>query len=139
MDYVIDANVLISMLITGRASYYTLAKHFHFYLPSFALQELEEYQDVVFEQSRLQPGEVRRFARQLFPLLTITPTIAVDPDSRKQAEVLAKAIDPKDREYVALALQLSIPLLSRDKPLTAGLRKKGFRQVMLFSEFLEGV
>ena len=50
MDYVIDANVLISMMITGKASYYTLTKFFRFYIPDYALQELNEYQSMMFDQ-----------------------------------------------------------------------------------------
>ena len=139
MDYVIDANVLISMLITGRASYYTLAKQFRFYIPSYALSELDEYQEVVFEQSRLQPVEVRDFARRLFFYLRMIPSLAIDAEYRERAETLTKYIDPKDQEYIALALQLDAVLLSRDKPLVTGVRKKGFRKVMLFNEFLKVV
>ena len=36
----------------------------------------------------------------------------------------------------ALSISLDIPLLTRDKPLYTGLRKKGFRNVLLFNEFL---
>lgn len=139
MNYVIDANVLISMLITGRASYYTLSKHFGFYTPSYALLELHEYQEVVFEQSRLQPAEVRDFARRLFVHLRIIPSLAIDIEHREHAEKLTKNVDPKDQDYVALALQLDAVLLSRDKPLVAGVRKKGFKKVMLFGEFLKVV
>ena len=41
--------------------------------------------------------------------------------------------DPDD---IDLSISLDIPLLTRDKPLYTGLRKKGFRNVLLFNEFL---
>lgn len=43
IDYVLDANILMSMLISGKSSYLILAKHFRFNTPSYALLELEEY------------------------------------------------------------------------------------------------
>ena len=136
MDYVIDANVLISMIITGKASYYTLTKFYRFYIPTYALQELDEYQTVIFEKSRLQATEVRDFARRLFPYLLIVPSFAIDPDNQRRAEQLIQNIDPKDQAYVALALQTEALLLSRDKPLVGGIRKQGFRQTMMFDQFL---
>ena len=139
MDYLIDANVVMSMLITGKASYYTLAKHFRFYLPSYALFELNEYKDVLFKQSRLQPSEVRDFARRLFPLLRIVPSLAIDPENHERAAMLTKSIDPKDQEYLALALQLDAVFLSRDKPLISGIKKNSFRNAMMFDEFLRGL
>jgi predicted nucleic acid-binding protein len=45
---------------------------------------------------------------------------------------LLDKIDLKDAIYVALAMQLDLPLLTRDNPLYEGLRKQGFRKVMLF-------
>ncbi|MGB3779055.1 MAG: PIN domain-containing protein [Tunicatimonas sp.] len=136
MNYVIDANVLISMLITSKASYYTLTKAFRFYAPTYALQEIDEYQSVIFEKSRLQATEVRDFARRLFPSLRIVPSFAIDPDNQRRAEQLIQDIDPKDQAYVALALQTEAVLLSRDKPLVDGIRKQGFRQAIMFDQFL---
>lgn len=137
MDYVIDANVLISMLITGKASYYTLAKSFRFYIPAYALQEIDEYQSVIFERSRLQASEVRSFAQRLFPCLRIVPPLAITPNSQQKAEQITQNVDPKDQAYVALALQIKAVLLSRDKPLVSGIKKKGFKQVMMFDQFLK--
>ena len=139
MDYVIDANVLMSMLITGKASYYTLTKFFRFYTPAYALHELDEYQRVVFDKSHLQATEARGFARRLFPYLRIVPDFAIDTDHQQRAEQLIQNIDPKDQAYVALAIQNKAILLSRDKPLIDGIKKRGFRQAMMFDQFLREV
>lgn len=42
----------------------------------------------------------------------------------------------KDISYVSLAMQLDLLLLTRDNPLHEGLRKQGFKKVMLFDDFL---
>ena len=139
MDYIIDANVLISMMITGKASYYTLTKFFRFYIPDYTLQELDEYQSVIFEKSRLQSTEVRAFVRRLFPYLRIVPSFAIDPEAHQKAEELTQDVDPKDQMYVALAIQTNAILLSRDKVLVSGIRKNGFRQTMMFDQFLRKV
>lgn len=136
MDYVVDANVLISMLITGKASYYTLTKFFRFYTPTYALHELDEYQSVIFEKSRLQADEIRSFAQRLFPHLRIIPSLAIDPDNQQRAEKLTQNVDPKDQAYIALTLQTNAVLLSRDKVLVGGVRKNGFRQAVMFDQFL---
>jgi len=40
-DFVIDANVLMSVLISGKAFYRIILSQFNFVLPDFALIELE--------------------------------------------------------------------------------------------------
>ncbi|MDX2248031.1 MAG: PIN domain-containing protein [Bacteroidia bacterium] len=58
------------------------------------------------------------------------------PEIIDKTEILLEKIDPKDMAYVALAMQLDLPLLTRDNPLYEGLRKQGFRKVILFENFL---
>ncbi len=70
IDYIVDANVLISMLISGRSSYHTIAKYYYFYTPSFALTEMDKYQDTIFLKSKLQPEELRGYAYRLFSHIT---------------------------------------------------------------------
>ena len=50
--------------------------------------------------------------------------------------MLLNTIDLNDTAYVALAMQLELPLLTRDKILFEGLKKQGFRKVLLFKDFL---
>lgn len=52
---------------------------------------------------------------------------------------MLEKIDPKDIHYLALSLQLGFVLLTRDKPLQRGLRKQGYRNVVLFEDFLKGI
>jgi predicted nucleic acid-binding protein len=55
------------------------------------------------------------------------------------ASKMLEKIDPKDIQYLGLSLQLDLILLTRDKPLYKGLRKQGYRKVILFEDFLKGV
>ena len=45
-------------------------------------------------------------------------------------------IDIKDISFVALSIETGLTLLTRDKKLHDGLRKKKFRQVRLFEDFV---
>lgn len=139
MDYVIDANILMSMLISGKSSYLTLSRYYHFHLPAYALWELETYQDFVFAKSRLQPQQIRDFARDLFSRLKVYPALVIEPEKLAQAETLTSNIDLKDRDFLALSLQLDLVLLSRDKPLVKGVKKKGYKKIRLFDEFLKNI
>ena len=59
--------------------------------------------------------------------------------STQSAMQLCADIDLKDTAYVALAIELDSTLLTRDKPLHDGLKKKGFDPVMLFDEFVRSL
>lgn len=139
LDYVIDANVLISMLISGSARYQSIAEIRRFSTPSFALVEIEKYKDTIFQKSHLSENETRQYGYRLFSKITVCPDFTITATARSKAETLAVDIDAKDTDYLALAIQLDQILLTRDKPLFTGLRKKGFRQVMMFDEFLSGI
>jgi predicted nucleic acid-binding protein len=52
---------------------------------------------------------------------------------------LTKDIDIKDSSYIALAIELDCVLLTRDKPLIKGVKKKGFRKIMTFEGFLTSI
>lgn len=136
MDYVLDANVVMSMLISGKATYKLLLTSFRFYVPEYLLHELSEYESVMRIRSRLKGGDWDAFARQVFNELRVIPSFLISETNRQQAQRLTAGVDVDDSEYVALATELNLTLLTRDEPLHTGLQKKGFRKVQLFSEFL---
>lgn len=72
----------------------------------------------------------------MFTNIHFIPTYLIEEDVKQKALKLVKSIDTKDVAYVALSIQLDLPLLTRDIPLYEGLRKKGFRNVQLFDVFL---
>lgn len=52
-NYVIDANIIFSALISGKEVYFKLFSLHHFYLPDYALQELEKYRQVILKSIKL--------------------------------------------------------------------------------------
>ena len=136
MDFVIDANVLMSILISGKASYRPVLSFYRFILPDFALVEIEKYRNVLTDKTKMQDDEFVRWSYFVFSQITFLPYYILSEGSLEKSAALLEKIDLKDIAYVALAMQLDLPLLTRDRPLYKGLRKQGFRKVVLFEDFL---
>lgn len=139
LDFVIDANVLISFLISGRASHRTILQEFHFLAPEFILTEVKLYEREIFAKTKLEEAQLRVYTLGIFGELTILPDYFTETENLLIASQMLEKIDPKDIQYLALTLQLDRMLLTRDKPLYKGLRKQGYRKVMLFEDFLKSI
>ncbi|MCP5104070.1 MAG: hypothetical protein GY950_11860, partial [bacterium] len=81
-------------------------------------------------------SELNSFLIKLSKGITILPAIVMDKESKEKALELCKDIDEKDTAYVALAIQLDIPLITNDKKLYQGLKKKEFSNVVLFEDMM---
>ena len=57
MNFVIDANILMSMLISGKASYKPLLSYYDFILPDFVLIEIEKYKNVLKSKTKMQESD----------------------------------------------------------------------------------
>lgn len=136
MDFVIDANVLLSILISGKASYRPILSFYNFILPDFALVEIDKHKDALKSKTRLSSVQLIEWTYFTFRHLTILPQYVLQQETLTKAERLLEKVDMKDISYVALSMQLDLPLLTRDNLLYDGLRKQGFRKVLLFEEFL---
>ncbi len=136
LDYVIDANVVFSGLISGNPKDLGLASGNHVYLPDFALAELQVHQEVVWKKTKQRPDELKQFALAFFKKATVVPNMLISLSSYRYAFELCKDVDPKDMTYVALAIEFGYPLLTRHKPLANGLRATGFTNVTLLGEII---
>ena len=56
-EYIIDTNVIMSMLISGKAHYRTILSFYKFYLPEFSLSELDEYKHLIFLKTKFSEEE----------------------------------------------------------------------------------
>lgn len=139
MDYIIDANVLMSILISGKAIYKPLLNYYNFILPEFALVEIDKYKEIIFEKTKMQKSELINFSYSVFSEITILPNYVMDEYVIEKAVELTKSVDIKDVNYIALSMQLDLVLLTRDKKLIAGVKKKKFNKIMLFDDFLKNI
>jgi predicted nucleic acid-binding protein len=137
--YVIDANILMSMLISGNASYKPIFEFYDFYLPEFVLVEIEKYKSQLLSRTKMNEDEFFKWSILVFSKITVLPNYILSLESLEKSNLLLNDIDIKDTAYLALAIQLDLPLLTRDKPLLTGLKKKGFRRVTMFDDFLRNI
>jgi predicted nucleic acid-binding protein len=77
------------------------------------------------------------FAKELFSVITVVPRLAISEESQRKAVVLCRDIDPKDSPYLALSIELFIPLWSNDKKLMQGLIRKGYKRIITTEEIFE--
>jgi predicted nucleic acid-binding protein len=139
MNFVIDANVLMSILISGKAIYKPLLNYYNFILPEFALVEIDKYKELIFEKTLMKKNEMINFSYSVFSEITILPNYVMDDYAIEKAVELTKNIDIKDVTYIALSMQLDLMLLTRDKKLIKGVKKKKYNKIMLFDDFLRNV
>jgi predicted nucleic acid-binding protein len=138
-DFVVDANVLMSILISGKSSYKPLLTYYNFIFPDFVLVEIEKYKDVLTGKTKMQNDELLQWTYFVFSQITVLPQYVLIEESLEKAKKLLDTIDLKDVTHVALAMQLNLSLLTRDKALYSGLKKQGLRKVLLFEDFLRSL
>jgi predicted nucleic acid-binding protein len=135
-SYVIDTNIVMGMLISGKSQYLKLLSYFDFVFPQYLLIELEEYQNIIQEKTRLDYQQLQKYTCSVFSSLTVIPSIVVSQNSLELAQKFCENVDIKDISFVALSIEMQVILLTRDEKLYKGLKKKGYRNIMLFENFL---
>lgn len=136
MTFVLDANVLMSILISGRAFYKTVLGNDDFITPEFALAELNKYNQLITGKTKLTLVEHTRYAYFVFSRVAVLPYYLLQQDAIDKAHKLIGDTDPKDVSYLALTIQTDTVLLTQDLPTCEAARRKGFRKITLFDEFL---
>jgi len=136
-EFVIDANIIFSSLLSGKDFYKNLFERNRFYTSDFALQELQTYQNTILSKTKLTKQELQEFTIFVFSHLIVVPQFYITLINKYKAYELCKDIDEKDTIYIALSLELNTTLLTRDKPLFNGLKNKGFEKIMMFDQFVE--
>jgi predicted nucleic acid-binding protein len=135
--YVIDSNILFGAIISNRRIYLEIIRNFDLYAPDFVLKETEKYEERLLQKTRLSRKDLNPFIVSLFKGITILPSFVIDRDAKQNAFELCKDIDEKDTPFVALSIELSIPLLTNDKKLYNGLKKKAFTNIILFEDIVD--
>jgi len=134
-DYIIDANVLMSIIISGKAIYKPFLDYYNFIMPEFGLVEIDKYRNLIFEKSKMQSNELITYSYSVFSTITILPNYVMNEDIMKTAIELVKEVDIKDVSYISLAMQLDLVLLTRDKSLIEGVRKRKFKKISILTNF----
>ena len=104
MRLVVDTSILISSLIKQSVTREILLLPFmEFYLPEYALEEMEIHKPKISRLSGLSFDEIDILLNSLLENISIVPAQTIRPYLRK-AERIIGDIDPGDVPFVALAL-----------------------------------
>ena len=114
---VIDTNVLFSFFkkdSTTRRLVLCISLDVPIYAPEYLLEELRQYSDLIMKKTHLTPEEFERVLSLLRKYVTF-----IDYESYAEFVDLAIKVtpDPKDVDFVALALKLNAILWSNDRAL----------------------
>ena len=99
------------------------------YTPDFVFLEIEKYEDRIIKKTKLQ-DTFKDFAREIFSEIIVIPKLAISKNSFIQALHFCEDIDEKDTPFLALSIELNIPLWTNDKPLLDGLQAKGYKNLI---------
>jgi predicted nucleic acid-binding protein len=122
--------------MSGKKFYIDLLSQNQCFAPDFIFEEIKKYEDRILKKSGSNIN-FKEFTREIFSNLVILPKLAIESDNWKKAHELCKDVDEKDTAFVALSLELNLPLLTRDKKLHEKLKNKQFENIMLLDKFLE--
>lgn len=135
--FIIDANIIFSALISGKELFIHLFENNKLYAPDFILSEIDKYKSVILKKSNLPLENLQDFIQRLFQQITVIPALYIKDKNKKKAKELCQDIDIKDTAYIALSLEMNLPVVTRDKKLCIGLKKKGFNKIITLDELLQ--
>ena len=136
MEVIADANILFSALISGRTAYLDIFRATKVYVPDFIFLEITKYEERIIKKTRAKDA-FKSFAKDLFSQITVIPKLAISSESFTQAYELCRNIDEKDTPFLALSIELAVPLWTNDKVLIDGLREKGYGNIISSNEMFE--
>ena len=116
MELVIDANIIMSALITPgtRTCDILFSNDFMFYAPEFLLEQFLEHRQEIFSKSSLSEEDFNLF---LLLISSRIKFISFSEFERFISKAKELCPDPDDMEYFALALKLRCGIWSNDKKL----------------------
>jgi putative PIN family toxin of toxin-antitoxin system len=126
---IIDTNILFSALL-GKSKYIREAilsdNEVTFYSCKFVFVELFKYKDKIQSKSSLEEDEILELLHALLSKIKIFNEETVTDESLNKAYSLCKDVDEKDTPFVAITIELSGFLWTKDIKLKEGLKSKGF-------------
>lgn len=136
MKVVADANIIFSALISGKNIYLEVFESAEVYVPDFVFIEIARYESRIKQRVHIREY-LKSFTQELFSHVTVIPNLAIESGSFMQAHELCKDIDLQDIPFVALSIELSVPLWTNDKKLSDGLSAKGYTNLVSTSVIFE--
>ena len=136
MRYVVDSNVIFTIIIAGdKSKAFKIIRDYDLtlYFPEDGLLEFKKHKDKLKKYSK--EFELKSFLA--FSLIHVIPS-EIYEDKIPEAYNIAKQFDEKDTPFIALALKLNIPIWTNDKKIIEYGLKTG-KYLALDSESLENL
>ena len=132
MDLVVDANIVISCLITSGSKTTELffSENVHLLTPEILKAEIGKYKGEIIKKSGLPADNFDLMLNILSAKINFIPFFDFE---KFLARAIAICPDPNDVEYFAVALKHACPLWSNDK----GLKKQDEVKVVSTTELLK--
>ncbi len=111
-NYVLDTNVLMSMLISGKSAYKSIVKFNSFVTIDYFFKEIDEYRETIFAKTRLDNEQLIDFTNKILSQITVLPRYVISDKNVKKATQLTKNVDFNDVWFVALSLEYNLTLLN---------------------------
>ena len=136
MKVVLDSNIIFSALISGKELYLDIFRALEIYVPDFIFLEISKYEKLIIKKRKIV-DEFSFFVRELFTEITVIPKFGISIDNFNKAISLCADVDPKDTPYIALSIELDIPLWTNDKKLIQGLYCKDYKKIITTEEIFK--
>ena len=134
MKIVVDTNIVFSSILTpnGKISDLLLnsESRFEFYSPQSILDELERHHNKLCAISNLSSTEINFLKRIILKKINIIDLDIVSSENWKKAIELTNNVDEFDAPFIALSLELDVPLWTGDKKLVNGLSSLGIDWIL---------
>jgi len=135
---VIDTNILFSTLqkdgIT-RKLFFLL--EVELYAPDFLMIELIKNKEKILSLSSMNEIEFITIAYKIFSRINFVNEKIISAENRTKAYEICKDVDETDTPFIALALELALPLWSGDKKLAKGLKDKNFNEILTNQDLIK--
>lgn len=125
---VIDTNLIFSALISKSSNIrdILLGGQYELFAPNYIITEIFKHKEKILKYCKLSEDDFYIYLNGIIEQIRFTPLDFISLESRQQAYDLCKDIDVKDIPFVALSIELDVPLWTGDKKLIKGLEQKGF-------------
>lgn len=132
MELVVDANIVISALISssGETRHLLFHEEIHLFAPEYLLKEIGKHKKEILHKSKLTDIDLEKALDLVCLRIEFVPFSKFEKYIPRAKEI---SPDPDDIEYVALALKLNHPLWSNDKRL----KQQKYVKIYSTTELLE--
>lgn len=129
---VVDTNLIFSALIpkSSKIREILFDPNLTFYSPNYLISEIYKHKDKLIKNSKLTESEFYLYFNGITERINFVPIELIGLNSRQKAYNLCRNLDLKDTPFVALAIDLNIPLWTGDKKLKEGLKMKGYNNFL---------